>query len=85
MFFQLQKVSNENLIKWPHKNKNQTLNDTLQLIQSAAFFFQVFVSSACLSAPWWFLSFAVKKLNKLIWVVFSWVKKYIDVIKWKKM
>ena len=22
--------------------------------------------SACLSAPWWFLSFAVKKLNKLI-------------------
>ena len=31
--------------------------------------------SACLSAPWWFLSFAVKKLNKLIWVVFSWVKK----------
>lgn len=38
MFFQLPKVSNENLIKWPHKNKNQTPNDTLQLIQSAGFY-----------------------------------------------
>ena len=36
MFFQLPKVSND-LIKWPHKDKNQTLNDTQQLIQSAAF------------------------------------------------
>lgn len=46
MFFQLPKVSNENLIKWPHKNENQTLDDTLQLIQSAAFFsgfFRLFV------------------------------------------
>lgn len=77
MFFQLPKVSND-LIKWPHKDKNQTLNDTQQLIQSAAFC--LFVS------PLMILIICSEKIKQVKLSCFSWVKKYIDVmIMWKKM
>ena len=65
MFFQLQKVSNENLIKWPHKNKNQTLNDTLQLIQSAAFFFSGFCFFCVFVSPLMILIICSEKIKQV--------------------
>ena len=78
MFFQLPKVSND-LIKWPHKDKNQTLNDTQQLILSAAFC--LFVSPLMILI---ICSEKIKQVNLLFFP--GWRNNYVDVIiMWKKM